>query len=179
MIGLITDENTVEPESDATVSGAPLALTFPGYNEEQAARPSKAPEILCEAPKFLAVARPARSLNSCGYLSLGFGDDSAACDVPLPLGFGGASKQVFPVVSTPKRGASKEVFPVVSTPKRRRVVSASTLVPGESHGVEALEVVASAVVASAKKVKAPSRKSVAPSQLAARAAASEFKDRSM
>ena len=91
MIGLITDENTVEPESDATVSGAPLALTFPGYTEEQAARPSKAPEILCEAPKFLAVARPARSLNSCGYLSLGFGDDSAACDVPLPLGFGGAS----------------------------------------------------------------------------------------
>ena len=74
-----------------TRSAAPLALTFPGYSEEHAARPSQAPNLPCEAPTFLAVARPVQSLNSCGYLSLGFGDVSAACDVPLPLGFGGAS----------------------------------------------------------------------------------------
>ena len=163
MIRLITDENTVEPESDMTRSAAPLALTFPGYSEEHAARPSKAPNLPCEAPTFLAVARPVQSLNSCGYLSLGFGDVSAACDVPLPLGFGGAS------ALEPYQPAS-----MVSTPKRRRVVSASTLVPGESRGVAALE-----VAVSATKVKASSRKSAAPSQLAARAAASEFKDRSM
>ena len=173
MIRLITDENTyhVEPESDMTRSAAPrLALTFPGYAEEQAvdssfavARPSKAPNLPCEAPTFLAVARPVQSLNSCGYLSLGFGDVSAACDVPLPLGFGGAS------ALEPYQPAS-----MVSTPKRRRVVSASTLVPGESRGVAALN-----VAVSATKVKASSRKSAAPSQLAARAAASEFKDRSM
>ena len=88
MIRLITDENTVEPESDMTRSGAPLALTFPGYTEERAARPSKAPNLPCEAPTFLAVARPAQSLNSCGYLSLGFGGASAAgglyVQIPTP-----------------------------------------------------------------------------------------------
>ena len=49
------------------------------------------------------------------------------------------------------------------------------MVPGESRGVAALEVAVSAT----KRVKTASRMSVAPSQLAARAAASEFKDRSM
>ena len=93
MIQLITDENTVEPESDMTRSAAPrLALTFPGYAEEQAvdssfavARPSKAPNLPCEAPTSLAVARPAKSLNSCGYLSLGFGGASAAGDVYMQI----------------------------------------------------------------------------------------------